>query len=74
MNRLIEDSYLPGTSAKTLAALYRYEAFAAKQLPVLWMPLGASMAAHSANLHGTVKYFNPVSDLLSPNYWWFSKA
>ncbi len=74
MNRLIEDSYLPGTSAQTLAALYRYESFAAKQLPVLWMPLGASMAAHSATLHGTVAYFNPVSDLLSPNYWWFSKS
>lgn len=72
MDDLIAESYAPGTSQQALERLYAYEVYAAKQLPVLWMPLAGSLAAHSKTLHGTVSTYNPISDLLSANYWWFS--
>ncbi len=38
MDQLIDASYEPGTPSETLKALDAYEAYAATQLPVLWMP------------------------------------
>ncbi len=72
MDQLIAQSYAPGNTHSTLHALYRYEAFAAQHLPVLWTPWPGGLAAHIATLHGTHRTYNPVSDLLAANYWWFN--
>lgn len=72
MDTLIAQSYAPGSRQSTLQALYRYEAFAGKHLPVLWTPWAGGLAANISTLHGTYQTYNPVSDLLSANYWWFS--
>lgn len=79
MDTLIQKSYAPGTSAQTLQALYNYEKFAAQQLPVIWLPYpassyaGASLPEHAKNLHGTVSTFNPITDMIFPNYWTVSQ-
>ena len=80
MNQLIDKSYLPGTPAQTQQALYNYELYAAQQLPVIWLPwpVGSyagtgSPAEHANNLHGTVKTFNPITDMIFPNYWTISQ-
>lgn len=72
MNTLIAETYAPGSAAALQTRLNAYQAWAAKDLPVLWMPWTPAFNVHAANLHGTVSTFNPVSDLLSPNYWTLS--
>lgn len=74
MDELIAASYLPGTSAQTLKALYAYERYAAEQLPAVFIPWIPNFNEHSATIHGTVRTFDPVGDVLSPNYWWISKT
>ncbi|MCY0907967.1 MAG: peptide ABC transporter substrate-binding protein [Sulfobacillus thermotolerans] len=73
MNQLIAETYAPGSAAQSQSRLDAYQAWAAKDLPVLWMPWTPAFNVHAVNLHGTVKTFNPVSDLLSPNYWTLSQ-
>lgn len=79
MDQLILKSYAPGTTAQTLQALYNYEKFAAANLPVIWLPYpassyaGASMPEHAKTLHGTVSTFNPITDMIFPNYWTVSQ-
>jgi peptide/nickel transport system substrate-binding protein len=69
MNRLIQASYLPGTPQENLAALFRYEAYARQQVPVLWLPWLANFNVYSKTLTGFPASSNPVTDLVSPNYW-----
>jgi len=69
MNQLIQASYEPGNSAARTKALFAYEAFAAKDVPYLWFPWIATLNESSPTVHGVVTTFNPVEDLLSPNYW-----
>lgn len=73
MNKLVLQSYQPVSStANSLALLDSYQRWAIHDLPVLWMPYFSQITAHSDNIHGVVSTENPVSYLLSPNYWWIS--
>jgi len=72
MNRLIQGTYAPGTTAQQLQNLYAYEEYAAKDLPVLFIPDPAEILVHAKNLHGVVKYFDPAGALFQPNHWYFS--
>lgn len=69
MNALINKSYEPGTNAETTKALFAYEAFAVKNVPYLWFPWIATLNESSVHLKGVVSTFNPIEDLMSPNYW-----
>jgi peptide/nickel transport system substrate-binding protein len=73
MDSLIQATYAPGTPAEITSRMNAYQAQVATDLPVLWIPWSSTVNVHAANLHGTVKTFNPVSDLYFPNYWTFSK-
>lgn len=74
MDALIQKTYDPGTPTQTLHALYQYEVYAADQLPgaifVPWEPL---FNVHANSIHGTVSTFNPIGNVIFPNYWWISK-
>jgi peptide/nickel transport system substrate-binding protein len=73
MNKLIATSYQPGTSKEITAALYNYEDYGASNLPAVFIPWIPQFYEHATNIHGTVRTFDPVGAVLSPNYWWISK-
>ncbi len=72
MDTLIKNSYAPGTPTQITSALDQYLSYAAHQLPVLWLPYTPIFNEHSANLHGTVQTYNPITTFLYPNYWTIS--
>lgn len=75
MDQLIQDTYKPATTQQALQALYNYETFAAKHLPgAIFFPWEPLFNVHENNIHGTVSTFNPIGDVLHPNYWWISKG
>lgn len=74
MDQLITKTYEPGTPHQIQQRLDAYQKWAAQDLPVLWMPWTPSFNVHANTLHGSVKTFNPVSDLYSPNYWTLSPS
>lgn len=76
MNQLIQETYAPGTSAQITARMNAYQEYAAKNLPVIWMPwlpMGYARVSgfneHAKSVHGTVSTFNPVTDKPLANYW-----
>ncbi len=76
MNRLIEATYAPGTSAQIQSRMNAYQEYAAHNLPVLWMPwlpMGYARVSgfneHATNVHGTARTFNPTTDKPLANYW-----
>lgn len=73
MNQLIQGTYAPGTTSQQLQHLYAYEEYAAKNLPVLFIPDPAEILVHAKNLHGVVTYFDPAGALFEPNHWYLSK-
>lgn len=80
LDNLIQATYLPGTPQQIQQRMDAYQAFAAKHLPVLWMPWFpqgyariSGFSVHSNNVHGTVSTFNPVTDYAYANYWTVSK-
>lgn len=80
MNRLIEATYAPGTSAQIQSRMNAYQEYAAHNLPVLWMPwlpMGYARVSgfneHATNVHGTVRTFNPTTDKPLANYWTVSQ-
>lgn len=74
MNTLIQDTYKPGTSQQQLTRLYAYESYAAHHLPsAIFLPWEPQLLVHENNIHGTVSSYNPVGDVIAPNYWWVSK-
>jgi peptide/nickel transport system substrate-binding protein len=73
MNKLIEDTYLPATTAQSQKALFAYEVYAAKQVPYLWFPWLATLNESSTALKGVESTFNPIEDLYMPNYWTVKK-
>ncbi len=80
LDGLIQKTYQPGTASQIQSRMYAYQSFAAKHLPVLWMPWFpqgyarmTGFAVHSKTVRGTVKTFNPVTDFLYANYWTMSK-
>lgn len=69
MNQLIQETYQPGTPQQIQARMNAYQQFAAKNLPVIWLPWIPTFTEHASYLHGVNRHFNPVTDLESPNYW-----
>jgi peptide/nickel transport system substrate-binding protein len=69
MNRLTELTHaFFKTKAAQLQALYRYEDYAAFQLPLLWMPENKLLNEISAQLVDVNRHINPNSNW-SPQYW-----
>lgn len=73
MNKLIQASYQPGNAKETTAALYKYEAYAVSHLPAVFIPWIPQFNEHATNIPGTVRTFDPVGAVISPNYWWISQ-
>lgn len=69
MNHLIKATYNPGTTTQNLKALFAYEAYARKTIPDLWLPWLPTFNEYSTQISGFQKSSNPVTDLISPNYW-----
>ncbi len=55
------------------AAFYAYEDYAAKQLPLLWLPNASFVFVYKKNLAG-VTPLNPFSGLLNPEVWYYTKS
>lgn len=72
MDTLIKASYLPGTPAQTLKALFAYESYAAQQTPVIWLPWTPGFNERARNLQGVQSTFNPITALIYPNWWTYS--
>lgn len=74
MDTLIQATYEPGTDSQILQRLYAYEAYAARQLPgAIFLPWEPLFNVHADNIHGVTSTFNPIGDVIHPNYWWISK-
>ncbi|MCY0880407.1 MAG: peptide ABC transporter substrate-binding protein, partial [Firmicutes bacterium] len=69
MDQLIQKSYGPGSALQTRQTLNAYQAYAVKKLPVIWMPYNAQYFEHARSIHGTMKEYNPVTNINYPNYW-----
>jgi peptide/nickel transport system substrate-binding protein len=79
MNSLIQKTYEPGSSQQIQSRMYAYEQWAAKDLPVLWMPWlpqgyarEIGLNVHAKDIHGTVSTFNSATDFLYAQYWTLS--
>ncbi len=69
MNTLINNTYAPGTSSQITAAMDAYQAYAAKDYPVIWLPWNPAFNEGGVAVHGVNKWFNPITDTNSPNRW-----
>ena len=54
------------------SAFYAYEDFAARQLPLLWLPNESYVFVYKSNLAG-VTPLNPFSGTINPEVWYFTK-
>jgi peptide/nickel transport system substrate-binding protein len=68
MDRLIEATEYGASSS----AFYAYEDYAAKQLPLLWIPNEANVIVYKNNLAG-VTPLNPFSGTINPEVWYYTK-
>jgi peptide/nickel transport system substrate-binding protein len=73
---LIQASVNPASPSQSIKNLFAYELYTAQQVPVLYLPFPASgyagngdLPEHASNLKGTVSTFNPITDMIFPNYW-----
>lgn len=74
MDKLIQATYEPGTQTQILSRLYAYQTYAAQQLPgAIFLPWEPLFNVHANNIHGVASTFNPIGDVIHPNYWWISK-
>ncbi len=70
MNRLVNLTYAPYTAqTQEQQRMDAYQVFASKQLPLLFLPYGASFYVSSNHLHGFRSSLNLISGLITPNYW-----
>jgi peptide/nickel transport system substrate-binding protein len=53
-------------------AFYAYEDYAARQLPLLWLPNNSYVFVYKSNLAG-VTPLNPFSGTLNPEVWYYTK-
>lgn len=72
MNNLINATYEAGTPAQETQRMDAYEVYAAKQLPVLWMPEPTGYNEVATWLHGFNQWFNPITTYNFPNHWTIS--
>jgi peptide/nickel transport system substrate-binding protein len=68
MDRLIQATEFGASSS----AFYAYEDYAAKQLPLLWIPNEANVIVYKNNLAG-VTPLNPFSGTINPEVWYYTK-
>ncbi len=74
MDALINATLQPGTPQQVTQRMYAYEAYAAKILPgAIFLPWEPLFNVNAKNIHGTVSTYNPIGDVIFPNYWWVSK-
>jgi len=66
MKKLISETQ----TSDSLAVFHQYAAYAAEQLPYIWIPDPYQIQAISSKLHGVT--FSPFYTLL-PEYWYFTK-
>ena len=72
-NALIAATHKPyKTTAQSMQAFQKYVAYTAQQLPMLWLPNTASINVNSPNVHGAVKWSNPVTANPQFNHMWLS--
>lgn len=69
MDALLHAIYAPGTAAQTQQRMDAYQAYAARDLPVIWLPYTPMFSEYSKQLKGVASSFNPIEDLYAPNYW-----
>ncbi len=73
-DKLIAATHVPyATQADFMNAFFKYEAYTAQQLPMLWLPNPASINVNSPKVHGAVKWGNPVTADPQFNHMWLSK-
>lgn len=68
MDKLIEATEY-GSSP---SAFYAYEDYAARQLPLLWLPLASTVFVYKSNLAG-VTPTNPFDATYNPEVWYYTK-
>ena len=73
MNRLIAQTYAPGTPSEVARAMNNYQSYAAHHFPVLWMPWTAQFGETATYLHGVNRWYNPITALNAPNHWTISQ-
>jgi peptide/nickel transport system substrate-binding protein len=67
------DSLIAATEyGSSPAAFYAYEDYAAKQLPLLWLPNASYVFVYKSNLAG-VTPLNPFSGTVNPEVWYYTK-
>jgi len=69
MTHLIEDTYLPGTSAQIKAHFDAFLSYEAQQVPVLYVPFTPELFETAKSLSGFVSSFNPITGFYYPNVW-----
>jgi peptide/nickel transport system substrate-binding protein len=69
MNQLTVQTHLYASPSASLQALYRYQDYAAKTLPRLWMPVPDALNEVSTGLHGVRGHL--YIGRFSPQYWSF---
>ncbi|WP_053959071.1 peptide ABC transporter substrate-binding protein [Sulfobacillus thermosulfidooxidans] len=69
MDSLIKKTYEPGTASQITARMDAYQAWAVKDLPVIWVPWTPTFSEVATYVHGVNSAFNPIEDLNYPNYW-----
>ncbi len=69
MNRLIAASVAPQSPAHATKTLDAYQAFAAKDLPVIFLPTSTGLQVVEDGLHGVNRYTNAISGYVEYNYW-----
>jgi peptide/nickel transport system substrate-binding protein len=69
MNRLVKASVAPQSPASATKTLDAYQAYAAKNLPVLYIPTSTTVQVVQNGLHGVNKYTNAISGYVEYNYW-----
>ncbi len=79
MDQLINaTTNLTGTPSQIRQGMDAYLAYAAEEVPVIWLPwtsssyVGTGFPEHAKNIHGTISTFNLVTDLYYPNRWTIS--
>jgi peptide/nickel transport system substrate-binding protein len=67
------DSLIAATEyGSSPTAFYAYEDYAAKQLPLLWLPNESNVFVYKSNLAG-VTPLNPFSGTINPEVWYYTK-
>lgn len=69
MDQLIAQTYEPGTPSQIRAWMDAYQEYAAKELPVIYMPVPEMYFETADYVHGVAKYYNPIVNVNWPNSW-----